>query len=529
MKGTTKRKRTGLLLAAILLLVAILGACSSNKETKDKETSASPTPSATAASPSASKSKIDTSKEVKLTMYLIGDPPPDLPIVLAEVNKMMKQDINATLDITYLSMGDYQKKYPTVLASGESIDLMYAAAYVNFSDLAQKNAFKELNDLLPVYAPKINGSLSKEIWSQATINGKTYMVPAPSVSLNPSGFLVRGDLRKKYNVPEIRTIDDAAVYFDAVLKNEKGLIPLNVGADISNLFGLYITAAGYNAENVFAAGMMYNMNDTVPKLEVFSEAKFFEDYAKKTKEWADKGYWSKNAFSNKVYSTEAFKQGASAAAIAGMISANEIYMQMNAAHPDWQIEFYPIVNDKMMASPSYVNNGIVIPSTAKNPERALMALELLTYDERYNLLTTYGIAGKHYTLTPAGKLALPAGVTGDKNGFPPEKMSPWGWRNAQFLKVSDGSLPNYQSVIDSVSKVLKVPKLQAFTLKTDNIRNEIAALSEVNKTELTALQYGMVDVADGLKAYRDKQKAAGIDKVKAEVEKQTLDYLAALK
>ncbi|WP_164821793.1 ABC transporter substrate-binding protein [Paenibacillus koleovorans] len=462
-------------------------------------------------------------------MYLIGDPPPDLPVVLAEINKMMKQDINATLDISYMSMGDYQKKYPTLLASGEAIDLIYAAAYVNFADLAQKNAFKELNELLPTYAPKINNGLTKEIWSQATIGGKTYMVPGPSASLNPSGFLIRGDLRKKYNVPEIKTINDASVYFDAVLKNEKGLIPLNVGADISNLFGLYITAAGYNAENVFAAGMMYNMNDAAPKLEVFSEAKFFEDYAKKTKEWADKGYWSKNAFSNKVYSTDAFKQGASAAAIAGMVTANEIYMQMNGAHPEWQVEFFPIVNEKMMASPSYINNGMAIPSTAKNPERALMALELLTYDERYNMLSMYGISGKHYTLTSAGKLALPAGVTGDTNKFPPEKMSPWGWRNAKFLKVSDGSLPNYQTVLDSVSKVLTVPKLQAFTLKTDNIRNEIAALSEVNKTELTALQYGMVDVAEGLKAYRDKQKAAGIEKARAEVEKQVQEYLASKK
>ena len=54
---------------------------------------------------------------------------------------------------------------------------------------------------------------------------------------------------------------------------------------------------------------------------------------------------------------------------------------------------------------------MAINASSKNPERALMAIELLRSNEEINKLTWYGIEGEHYT------------ADGDEYYTPTEKSS----------------------------------------------------------------------------------------------------------
>ena len=53
----------------------------------------------TGSADSADPSKLE---EVKLKMYLIGDKPKDFDEVYGKVNEIMKEKINATLDVSFL-------------------------------------------------------------------------------------------------------------------------------------------------------------------------------------------------------------------------------------------------------------------------------------------------------------------------------------------------------------------------------------------------------------------------------------------
>lgn len=69
---------------------------------------------------------IDTSKFVKISYLVLGDKPKNgqFEKVLAEVNKIMKEKINAELEWKWIEWADWQTKYNLALASGEPYDLI---------------------------------------------------------------------------------------------------------------------------------------------------------------------------------------------------------------------------------------------------------------------------------------------------------------------------------------------------------------------------------------------------------------------
>ena len=66
----------------------------------------------------------DISEEVTLVMYLIGDRPADNDEVFAKINERLKAEINATIDVKFMSWGEYEQKYPLIFASGEDWDII---------------------------------------------------------------------------------------------------------------------------------------------------------------------------------------------------------------------------------------------------------------------------------------------------------------------------------------------------------------------------------------------------------------------
>ena len=86
-------------------------------------------------------------KEVKLKMYLIGDKPADFDEVYAKVNGKMKEEINATLDVSFIPWSDMTTKYQLLFQSGEDFDLIFTASgWGYYSQVATKNGFLELTD-----------------------------------------------------------------------------------------------------------------------------------------------------------------------------------------------------------------------------------------------------------------------------------------------------------------------------------------------------------------------------------------------
>lgn len=65
-----------------------------------------------------------------LLMYQVGDKPDNYDELMKIANKQIKDKIGVTIDLQYISWGDWEKKMPTIINSGESYDLAFAYQYV---------------------------------------------------------------------------------------------------------------------------------------------------------------------------------------------------------------------------------------------------------------------------------------------------------------------------------------------------------------------------------------------------------------
>ena len=105
--------KTLAIVLSLVLLLSLLGGCASpapaDPTTKTDDTAA---PAQQAGTP-------DISEEVTLTMYLIGDRPVDNDLVFEQINARLKEEINATIDVKFMSWSEYEQKYPLIFASGE--------------------------------------------------------------------------------------------------------------------------------------------------------------------------------------------------------------------------------------------------------------------------------------------------------------------------------------------------------------------------------------------------------------------------
>lgn len=224
----SKKKRVMSLLLAVMLLTVGLCACGSKgtntgetaqpadtkTESASEEQKESQAPEAEAAGP-------DISQEVTLVMYLIGDRPVDNDEVFAKINERLKAEINATIDVKFMSWSEYEQKYPLIFASGEDWDIIYTADWCFYNAQASKQGFYEITqEALETYAPMTAETMYPEAWEQAKVNDKVYMLPMNYKEITAYVYMARGDLMDKYGISSVSTLDEAESYMDAIVKNE---------------------------------------------------------------------------------------------------------------------------------------------------------------------------------------------------------------------------------------------------------------------------------------------------------------------
>ncbi|CAK4830271.1 unnamed protein product [Aphanomyces euteiches] len=517
---------------AFTLAITLLAGCSSSK--KDESTAPAATAAATSApavatkapapdATDAPKAGLDLSKKVELQFYMLGGAPKDLPIIEAKINELTLKDLNATVKFNFTTWTDWDQKYRLLLSTGQAVDLIFTAEWTQYQTYAKKGAFLPLDELLPVAAPNLYKFVPKEMWDAVKIDGKIFTVPATYKEYVTTGFVYREDLRKKFNLPVPTSLETFEAYLDGIKKNVPGLTPLGVNSDVKGAISdqiMNLTDDPAGGSIPYGVGIKYKTPSEVTSY--WGSAAHLADL-QLYKRWADKGFWSKNVLNLK--DTDLLVNGKAAALIGDNPTRfNDQKIRMAAAHPDWELAYYPAPLIKGHAEPNHpMHNGFAIPKSSKNAERALAFYEKLVTDKAYNQLTEYGIEGTNYTVDN-GYYKMIGDST--SNGFPREAMQGWAWRNPEFMLFDQG----YDGVEEIFKKLDEIQTPDIFTGFAEDYTSyqaERAALEQVEKQYLFPLIAGLVpDVEAGLKTFMDKAKTAGLDKIQAEYKKQWLQYLS---
>jgi len=522
--------RLWVMMAIILLLSTVLTACGSSKEPEASPTSTpNETKPAVNVQQEGEKTGLDLSKHVELQLYMLGDAPKGLAEVQAEVNKLAKEELNTTVKFNFISGGDWETKYKLLLTSGQEIDLIYVAPWTKFIQYAKDGAFHPIGDLIPTAAPKLQELVAQSQWDAVKVDGTIYDVPNTWKQYQNVGVLWREDLREKYNLPVPGTIEDYEVFMEGIKKNEPDMLPTAIEATASmpgtwrllNLKHKFYNEA-YPTEHGLAI-----MNDSPADIFNYFETPQFAEDAKQWKNWADKGYWSKSALSDKTPPNDALTSG-KVAIITGMNAVNYggVLTMVATQHPEWKLGYqtFPETTGVVHTQSHLGNDGFAVPATSKNPERALAFFEKLVTDKRYNYLTQYGIEGKHFNITSDGYYE---GI-GDQqtSEFPREAFNGWAWRNPEF-QLFDRSFAPVLEIFEKLDKISTPDVTTNFQFDDSSVKSEVAAYQTVKVQYLNPIMAGLVkDVDSAIATFLEKSKSAGIEKIQNAYIEQYQKYCA---
>jgi len=507
-----------ILMAALLVFSLMLTGCGSpekdvagdvqqTQDTKDTQD----TQGSEAAEPEAEK--LDP---VELSWYFLGNTPGvGQANVEAAIGEYLKDKINVTIKFYPLGWDEFFTKTGAMTAANEPFDITFAPAWMGFADSAAKNAYMDITELFPKYCPETKKILGDDFLKGGYYNGKLYAIPTNKEKAHSTGLMLNKQLMEKYNldINSINTINDLEPMLQVIREKEPDIIPFMVGTG-TNIIMLpqfdYVTG-----DDTYGVAAKYG--DT--KLLCPTETQEVADAYRLTRDWYLKGYVYKDA------ATEAASGDTSKSTTLqndGLVFAyvSNLIPQQGANRSTDKITWI----EKHLVQPRISAKDLggsmnAISSTCRNPERALMFLELVNTDKTLNNLIAWGIEGVNYT-----KVSENVIHQDDKSDYVHTNQWVFGNQFLNFLKDTE-SPTKWDEFIEFNEKAVADKSLGFVFTKADEVKTEISAVRlAYSKTYLWS---GCQDVDKELPKLIDQLKKAGVDRIISTVQAEYDAWLAS--
>jgi putative aldouronate transport system substrate-binding protein len=507
-----KKNLGSISLISFLALSMVVAGCGKTN------TTTTPAPASTAATAETPKAKEPTAE---IQLMFPGTPQKDVALIEAEANKYLKDKLNVTLKINAVDWGQWDNKLNLMIASGEPSDIVFTAAWQRYAINVAKGAFLDLGPLIDKDAPELKKELEPAFFEGSKINGKNYGIPTNKELAATRGVVYRQDLADKYqlDVSKVKTWADLEPLLKVIKEKEPTVTPFFMTSGSNGVFdGLDWDALGDGA----IPGVI-SKTDKATKVLNQLETPQYLDIMKLTRSWFKAGYINKDAATSTVTTADQAKAG-------------KVFMWAEGLKPGKAAEMEGYVGFKLgqidLTVPTITTGDasgamLAISKSSKNPDKAMKVIGLLHSDKYLNNLINFGIEGKHYVKKSDNVIDTAPGI--DPKNHPYNPGAQWELGN-QFLNylMSNENPKKWDLFKEFNAKGVKSPGL-GFSFDAEPVKTEIAAVTNVSKQYEAAIRTGSVDPDEKIAEYLAKQKAAGVDKIIAEKQKQFDAFLAANK
>jgi putative aldouronate transport system substrate-binding protein len=508
------KKRKSVLLVPLALTLgmsAILQACS----TDGKESASSSTPKPSEGTTASAKPAELSPYEVSIVYW--AKPQKDDALIQEKINEYLKPKINATVSLQPIASSDYQKKTELMMNTGEKMDLVFTASWLNFFGNVTKGAFLELDELLEKHGQAIKKQIHPLYLEAPRYKGKLYAIPTEKEITQGKAFTFRKDIVDKYNIPieKINTMADLEPWLEKMKQSEPNFVGTYVAGGPGG-FMMYETNSNYRPIGP-APGKTplflidYKATDAFKVKSVLDPE--ILDLNKKEVElfrkYYEKGYINADAATATTNIADLRKQG-------------KIWNQTTVWKPGADIELKltdnydwvsHVVEEPIVTTDLAAGSMMSIARTSKDPERAMMVMNYLHTDPYLINLLVHGIEDKHYKKAGANRIELIA-----NSGYDPGLFWVVGNQFLNYLKPGqpDDLYENWKKFNNDAKRF----PLLGFVFDDTNVKNELSQLTTI-ATEYKSIGTGAVPEPTKLLEERNaKMKTAGIEKVQAELQKQ---------
>ena len=501
---------------SVLMLGSMLAACSKSTDKPKAEESSKP---------AATESTKEPLKEVTLKIFLPGDDRPAKAEVLNALYEKTKDKLNAKFEINFVPFSDYQNKLTLMSASGDNYDAAFTADWFGYANFVNKGAFLGLNDLMPKYAPDLYKFYKdNNMLSSFTVKGQLMAVPWTRIKTSKPVFMYRKDIADKLNVQpgDLTTIEGIDTFLTAIAKGNPGMTAFNVNVGGSAAGDIVpLLSPKYEMWDMGFNSLYMDLNDPNKKVVPLEQTPMFKEAVTLAKKWYDNGVISKNALADKE--NKPFETGK---AFSGKSIYERLYETTTFTDKSAVQGAVEVYQSKKFARDSQMNNAMAINKNAANPERMLMFMNMLTTDKDIYDLFFYGIKDKTYTLDANGAVGFAPGEDPAKPLW--QNWNNWGfYRDAFARPTTTRSADAIKKEAEFVARPnIVLSPITGFTPAPDAIKTELAKRQQLADEQGKLLLSGIIkgDVDAAIKEYIEKQKAAGLDKILAEVQKQVDEF-----
>lgn len=537
-----KKKVVSCMLAAAMVLS--MTACGNSSapaatETTPAETTTESTAAAETETGDTEEVAASDLEPVTLKMYFHGSNVTDDSAVMEAVNAYLQEKLNVTLEPIWGTWGDFDTNAVLALQGGDDVDIYFTCSWSadEYNKFARDGYWVRLDDpennLIEKYASDLWNTLPEVLTNGASINGAdgygVYAVPGYKDIATQNCWDVNVPLLEKYGytVDDIKNTDYYG--FGDILKTVKegegdDFYPLLVeGAVLERMVTNSIIITGDSGTGNFMSYYLDPTDVTKPgSVGVNIVNKFgtdeFKKFAEQTREYYLAGYIDPAmANPNQANDVRSQKQLAGGYLI-GTQSYSLGYELQASQERGFEVAMVPCT-DAYVDTTSSQGAMMAISTASKNPERAMMFLNLLNTDPTLMTMLNYGVEGVTYELQD--------GLVNFTEGR--DAYQPWtnGVGNVTILTPTVAQGADFWNDFKAYYGAAKEIPLLGYSYNAENCETEMGAVANVVAEYMLPLCTGAVDPDATLPEFLDKLDAAGINTVLDDANAQLQEFLAA--
>ena len=503
-------KRIISLAAALSIFVIALAGCASGGDANDTASTSSGSASAAGTTAAAATQAADSGKklsgDVKLLFSGEASAAQD-KVTQALVEKLKADGLDLNLEFTFVPANDYATKQSLIASSGEDMDVTWTHISSIKPQIAQK-MFAPLDDALKAYGPELIKNTPDYVFKEVTTQGSIYAIPrvVPSAE-NDWVVSIRGDLREKYGVPEIKTLADFEAYAEALYKNEKQMTPIWLQSP-RELYRVYNPTYYFPTKGVYI-----DLTDKDLKVKNYYESDAYKQFCDKYYEWVQKGWATKDSTRIDLNSND-FIAGKMGTCYGNVMFPTEKIDLLKGVSPEGKIETVNFNPDQPRYITTATDNLLSVFAQSQHVNESVAFIDWIrTGQENYDLMS-YGVKGVNYNLE--GDSISLEGIS-KENAYTPKSYC---WTDLRFNRYSKNVPAAYIDVIKNWDKGAIQSPLLGISFDTAPYQEEVAKLQTVFDQYNKLMEHGLIKFDGKKDEMLAKAKAAGIDKIISEVQKQ---------
>lgn len=528
-----KKKVLSIVLSAVMV-ASVFAGCGKEEATTEESTTETVEESADEAEEATEETaEIDISEPVTLKWYLHGSNVTDDTEVLAKANEYLGEKLNVTLEPIWGTWGDFDDNATLSLQAGDDVDIYFTCSWSldEYVKYAKDGYWVRLDDpennLIEKYAPDLWATLPSVLTEGATVDGANgmgvYAVPGYKDIATQNCWDINVPMLEKYGYT-VADIEGKTFYeFGDILKTIKegegdSFYPLLVeGAVLERMVNntLILDTTCLLSYYIDPVDPSKDLGNKVVNKFATEE---YKKYVDQVREYYNAGYIDPAcANAQQANDMRTASQLAGSYAIGTQSYALGYELQASQER-GFEVAMVP-------ATPAYVDTTssrgamMAISTASKNPERAMMFLNLLNTDPYLMTLLNYGVEGVHYDLDENGLV-----VFTDKRA----DYTPWtnGMGNVTILtpQASQGA-DFWEGFKEYYGGASEVPTL-GYTFDAANVETEMAAVANVAGEYALALNTGAAPEG-ALDEFLTKLDEAGMQKIVDEANVQLDAFFAA--